>query len=298
LEEGTSTSSYGGAVYSDRTPLQVYDSQFINCLAYQGGAIYQVERTTRIERCEFRGCTRGGAVIMSGSIHYPSDTATVRDCYFEDNHGLGAISGGAFGHETIENNVFIGNSCDEGGGAMTLVSRGTSEVRDNLIWNNHGVGGGGGIYWIHGNAVFERNTFVANTLNGGSGSALFIGRETGDVITVRNNIFWGNTGDEAVYTLPGGVLPTSECNDFFANPDGDVRFYTPGPTDIFVDPQFCNPDAGDFTLTSTSPCLPGNSNGCGQIGAFGMGCGTVSVTPMSWGRIKNQFRNETNPEGR
>jgi hypothetical protein len=172
-----------------------------------------------------------------------------------------------------------------------------AEVRNNLFWGNETDGLGGALRWLGGSAVFEGNTLFGNSAD--LVSAFAISHSTGDVITIRKNIVAGNTGGPAVWGGPERFpTPVSECNDFWANPDGDLLDYFVGPTDIFVDPQFCNPDAGDFTLRSTSPCLPGNSNGCGQIGAFGMGCGTVSVTPMSWGRIKNQFRNETNPEGR
>ena len=60
-----------------------------------------------------------------------------------------------------------------------------------------------------------------------------------------------------------------------------------------ADPLFCDAAAGDFTLSSQSPCLPGNhpdGADCGLIGAFGQGCGTVSVQPSSWGAIKEMYR--------
>jgi hypothetical protein len=283
---------YGGAVLGDITQLDVVDCEFLDCHADVGGAIYQLERTVRIEGCRFLGCSNG-AVNVVGSLHYPNDTAAILESEFANNSGHAALAGGAFGGEVVERNVFFDNSA----GALAMSSRVLAVIRNNVMVNNHRGEGGGAIQWGQGAVTIDGNTLANNSTSGGLGAAIRFYTVNG-TMAVRRNIITGSTGDEAIYMLPTNDGPISECNDFWNNPDGDFRFYTPGPTDIFVDPEFCNPDAGDFTLSSTSPCLPGNSNGCGLIGALGMGCGTVSVTPMSWGRIKNQYRSETNPEGR
>ena len=60
-----------------------------------------------------------------------------------------------------------------------------------------------------------------------------------------------------------------------------------------ADPLFCDPDNGDFTLSSQSPCLPGNhpdGADCGLIGALGQGCDPVSVEPETWAGIKSRYR--------
>jgi hypothetical protein len=74
------------------------------------------------------------------------------------------------------------------------------------------------------------------------------------------------------------------------NPGGDLDGIPYGTLDRVVDPGFCDPDSGDFTVQETSPCLPANSGGCGPIGGEGMGCGTVSVQSESWGAIKGKYR--------
>ena len=63
-----------------------------------------------------------------------------------------------------------------------------------------------------------------------------------------------------------------------------------GPTNFSADPLFCDPDNGDFTIRSNSPCAPPGVTGCGLIGALGVGCGPVSVEPLSWGGIKGKYR--------
>jgi hypothetical protein len=61
---------------------------------------------------------------------------------------------------------------------------------------------------------------------------------------------------------------------------------------MFCDPQFCEPTANDFTVSSTSPCLPENNAGCGLIGALGQGCGGVVVERDSWAVIKSKYRRQ------
>jgi hypothetical protein len=57
-----------------------------------------------------------------------------------------------------------------------------------------------------------------------------------------------------------------------------------------VNPYFCDPANDDFTVAENSVCVPSN-NSCGmQIGAYGVGCGIVSVEPSSWGAIKGLYR--------
>jgi hypothetical protein len=57
-----------------------------------------------------------------------------------------------------------------------------------------------------------------------------------------------------------------------------------------ADPHFCDATGGDFTLAADSPCLPQNNAWGLQIGAFGRGCGPVSLTPSTWARIKAAYR--------
>jgi hypothetical protein len=53
---------------------------------------------------------------------------------------------------------------------------------------------------------------------------------------------------------------------------------------------YCDPEILDLTVHEGSPCIEGNTPGCGQIGAWGEGCGGVSVEATSWGMIKSLYR--------
>ncbi len=63
----------------------------------------------------------------------------------------------------------------------------------------------------------------------------------------------------------------------------------------FLDPCFCGPATGDYTLSADSPCLPGQHPECGLVGALGegcsaMGCGEVFNESLSWGDLKTLYR--------
>jgi hypothetical protein len=91
---------------------------------------------------------------------------------------------------------------------------------------------------------------------------------------------------------------TLSCCDLFGNAGGD---WVVGIADqegirgnFAADPLFCDPENGDLTLRSDSPCLPGNHPGgaaCGLIGALGEGCAPpTAVERASWGGVKTRFR--------
>jgi hypothetical protein len=80
------------------------------------------------------------------------------------------------------------------------------------------------------------------------------------------------------------------CNVYWNNAGGNVTGFTMASTSREVDPLFCDGPNGDFTVQDSSTCLPANSLGCGLIGAFGQGCGTVSIQQGSWGSIKGGYR--------
>jgi hypothetical protein len=144
--------------------------------------------------------------------------------------------------------------------------------------------------------LMEGNTFYGNHVDidwSTGGSAVLFGTGT---IVFRNNLIASNTGEQAV-GFSGNSIETS-CNVYWDNPLGNTSGFQPDSTDLEADPLFCDVDANDFRVSAASPCLPGNGHpSCTElIGAWGAGCGVVAVDPMSWGRIKNGFRQEAGRE--
>ncbi len=156
--------------------------------------------------------------------------------------------------------------------------------------------GGGAITGSGTGAIqaFRRCTFSGNSagLWGGGISIL-----ANSQVEMDQTVIAFSTSGEGVH---GFVSKSAElaCCNIFGNAGGDwVGIPVEGELGLrgnfSADPLFCDAAAGDFTLSSQSPCLPGNhpdGADCGLIGAFGQGCGSVSVEPSSWGAIKEMYR--------
>jgi hypothetical protein len=101
-------------------------------------------------------------------------------------------------------------------------------------------------------------------------------------------------GDEAA-GLRMGTLETG-CNVYWDNAQGNTAGFVPDATDLVADPMFCDVSASDFHVNAASPCIPGNGYpSCTElIGAYGQGCGVLSVEPdlnaRSWGSLKSLYR--------
>jgi hypothetical protein len=166
-------------------------------------------------------------------------------------------------------------------GAVLTVERCT------FVRNEAGSQGGGA--QLAANSLLRLSTFVGNRAP--VGSALY----TSNVDRsweVQTSVFALNLDGPAVDALLPQSAAEGDCNVFWQNFAGDYARYLSGPNDQFVDPEFCNVPADDYTVRDTSPCAEKNSPVCGQIGAYGIGCGTVSVEATSWSRVKSWYREE------
>lgn len=96
---------------------------------------------------------------------------------------------------------------------------------------------------------------------------------------------------EAIYSY--GLPPHVLCCDIYGNTGGD---WVGGIADqlgvngnICEDPLFCAPDQNDLNLDCASPCTAENNPGCGQIGAWPVGCGATPAVEATWGALKELF---------
>ena len=91
------------------------------------------------------------------------------------------------------------------------------------------------------------------------------------------------TESVVAFNTPAGITGNDlnfvelSCNDFWSN--GSLDYgpgADPGPGSFSADPQFCDPDNDVYTVSSSSPLLPGGNDCAVQTGALGQGC---SLTP-------------------
>jgi hypothetical protein len=255
----------------------------------------------------------GGTMIQGGGIFCSDKTnILIKDNKIENNKarqgggigcraGIGKKSTITLQDNVIANNTTVGTVVAEGGGIFMMGST-KAWIIDNEICHNQAYTRGGGVrlevrkaVWIAGNLVVGN---VAGTDSTGYGGGLSLSgtglislyqntideNEAGDhagAITsgntqrsFRNNIITNNVADDI-----GGIHCTAEpdtfaCNDFWSNIGGDTSGCGTGENNISENPLFC--DYGvDYDLCSNSPCCADSApEGCGRIGAYGVGCGT------------------------
>jgi hypothetical protein len=138
----------------------------------------------------------------------------------------------------------------------------------------------------------EENTFYACHAHDAAQASAAVFFST-TPFTFGSNVIVGCSGAPAVGRTTG-FQPIDGCNLFWGNADGDFNNYVPAPTDVFADPLFCDTASVNLRVQGDSPCVEGNTPGCGAIGAWGVGCiatGTgASMDAMSWGGIKGLYR--------
>jgi predicted outer membrane repeat protein len=248
-----------------------------------------------VENCVFENCS--GTALRCEGDSFVVETMTVRNSIFRNNSSVeaGAIGTNSYdGGVLIEGCLFESNQASFVGGAIYATITGPFTLRDNVFVSNRVEGAafarGGALYLannVGAQTVIEGNTFYGSYQSYPDGGSAIRGS---DGAILRNNAFSNSSGAPALAASGPGYTEES-CNLFWNNAAGDAVGFTPDATDVFADPEFCNPDAGDFTVSSTSPCAAGNSPPCAaQIGALGVGCGLVSIESTSWGRIKSRFR--------
>jgi len=220
-----------------------------------------------------------------------------------DGGGIWLLLSGTPATTIIAGNRVEDNLALDHGGGIYLAETGKDGPQDILVENNWIVGnraagvassppGGGGIWVGAANAVIRNNTIVGNDSWGGSesfGGGIGIDDDYGSPVierniialsvegggircsewaapVIRNNLVWQNAGGEEGVVCVGWV-----------GRDGNLE----------LDPLFCDPAGGNYSVSSHSPALtaPGGPIGAGAE----PGCDLVPVIRTTWGRLKSMY---------
>jgi hypothetical protein len=287
--------SFGAAGLVSWCDVDVIDCEFrdLKCVTGGAGIVMSNESDLFVDGCLFTNCVER-AINALAQDNLIQEQAVITNSTFIGNSEANSGGGGAIAigiyqlGVTISNCYFENNSAVSGGGAVGINAVGATSfaVQNCVFWDNRTTmgGGGGGALTTGGSGSVIGNTFHGNTAFGAGPAAAF---QVGS-IQFKSNVVSGSIGAPAVYELSGVV--NSSCNVYWDNAGGHAFGFSLSATDRVVDPLHCDASSGDFTVHEASPCLPENSAGCGQIGALGQACGSVSVEARSWGRIKEDYR--------
>nr|MCS5654129.1 leucine-rich repeat domain-containing protein [Candidatus Neomarinimicrobiota bacterium] len=188
---------------------------------------------------------------------------TVRNNYTNDGGG-GAIylvnSNSNLENLIIKENV---KGSHDYGGAGIFAENSFISINNSLIANNFSSSPPhnddtltGGIVAMNSILELDNNTFYGNSGEFYGGAIHFDTSSTG---IITNSIFWENEG-------PEGITGVATITYSIVQGGWD------GEGNIDANPLFCDPDSGDYTLATNSPCVGTGEDG-ENMGAFGVGCG-------------------------
>ncbi len=180
----------------------------------------------------------------SRGISTGGDFALISDNIISENRADrgGGVKISAF-HSILRNNIISNNECEtNGGGVYTDLAN--ILCTGNLITGNRAGSSGGGIYFQRRlkNAHFYNNTVYGNQADWSGGG---IAGNTGSTTNIQNCIIWGNEAEEN----PQIGMFRGICDNSVVQGGWD------GEAIIEENPQFIDPDEGDFDLSDESPCI-------------------------------------------
>ncbi|MEE2828809.1 MAG: MopE-related protein [Myxococcota bacterium] len=246
----------GGAVFLVETIFSIVDCEFLandcgfggDSEGNDGGAIFSTASSGIIEGSLFLGNTAGdGSSVYledNGIFVQVSQNLFLEGQTDDSNDPFGGeVEGGALVLDSaatyITNNLFGGNTATEGGGAISLVSGGSSvQILNNVMIYNESPEGGG--IYFDSDSLFTTYSTVANNI-------------------IVDNVGWGMFTEGPIL---GGIIAN---NNLLGN---SLGFYgnalTPLPTpasNLSVAPQFVsvsndgNWSNDDFSLAPGSLCI-------------------------------------------
>ena len=257
------------------------------------GALFTMQARVEVAGCIFRdNVGPGSCADVGGAINaMVHSDLLIEECIVEANTGWEAPGGVIIwqSRADIRRNVFRGNTACYGGGLEIYhcETEPVSYIEDNLFIGNSVTDWGGAIFTVDSSPVIRRNTFYANNAPGNAAIWVLGGRPTISYNIIADS-HWGVYCQTHPQYPPS--LPVMGCNLFW-----DVVGLT-GPdcrdagSVIHANPLFCDPLSGDFTVCADSPAI---SDSCGFLGAFGAGCppcGEVGTQPSTWGALKSLYR--------
>ncbi len=222
---------------------------------------------------------QGNGDLGGGIVFLDYSSPTIRHCVFTANtsdfFGGGLYSYASF--PTLVDCVFEDCTARLGGGLC--IAEGAPTLTGCTIAGNTGEWGGG--LDCYGAAPIFTACTIADNFASVGGGAVYC--EGGASAQLENCIIAFNDRTGAVVCSGYGSSATLACCDLYGNVGGDwigciaSQYGTDG--NICADPRFCGEVGlpGPYSLRDDSPCAAENNPGCGQIGAWSVGCGVMVV---------------------
>ena len=256
--QNNTASNEGGGAYIANSSNRFTNVSFLNNDARsKGGAIYSLDSHLILQNSVFRNneADVGGAVYNYNNESSFNNALVIDGALFENN--IVDSNGGAIYNYTnskfnINNAVFRNNKADLGGAIHNGSTDNNSTITNSIFDSNTADIYGGAIYNANSAAKSESITFFNNQAV--NGAAVYT---TGNNIPAySNSIFWSNQNTD-----------NSSSSTIFNDGDATTTIIYSIVEDGYnglgnsnTNPQFNNPEQGDFRLKGNSPAINAGLN--------------------------------------
>jgi parallel beta-helix repeat protein/predicted outer membrane repeat protein len=264
----------GGGIYCIESSPMIRNNTVSGNRAQSGSGIYCHQSNPTIGNNIIGGNTadNDGAGICCYESSPTISNNTIRENWATRNGG--GIYCAYFSNATISGNTITGNSASGanwgyGGGIYCDYSEPATsdntinrnwaellgggiycrhcspEISGNAIGDNRANREGGGLYCDDSSPTISKNTISHNSATDRGGG---ICCQDNSNPTITHSILWGDSapGAPEIFTGGGSNPVVTAC---------DVQGGWPGQWNIDEDPEFVNPDPGNYHLQMTSPCI-------------------------------------------
>ena len=240
---------------------------------------YQGMKTALAQKQDYIATHITGCVIDSngGRGVYISDNMYAIDSCVISNNLDGGIDIQADAHLWMSNSQIVGNVSTDGGGIRQLEVGYTRSVTNCVFAHNSATKGGAIYVGVLGGTELANCTFYANAASEGS-SIYSHNSIDGGLLHLEECIVAGGIDGAALeFANPSYGALEITCTDISGNEGGNWTGRIAGMDTVNgnmeLDPLFCDADNGDYTLRSSSPCVPENNSCEVWIGAVdSIGC--------------------------
>ncbi len=203
---------------------------------------------------------QNGETDYGGGIYIRNSNPVLSHLIVSDNvveRNGGGIYCTEFSSPTISNVVIRNNSCGYVGGGFGGYGNSTPTLTNCQIYDNYSDHVGGGVHGYRSELTLNRVTISHNRALH-TGGAIYLTQDA--VANLSECILWENEPHEIQLAFGENV---TQINVYHSDVDGGlegVEMWNMGEANWVVgnidqDPQFTDPDAGDYHLQGDSPCI-------------------------------------------
>ena len=206
----SSAARFGGAIYSENSNINIYNSYFERNKAKYGGVIYASSSNVYLENSLFN---LSEAYSFGGVIASMSSQLDVNHTSFIDSVSLNDAGGAIYsvtGILNVADSLFKNGISDFGGAICNL--RTNSSISHTEFKDNEATYYGGSIYNMYGNIALDKNYFINSHAE--SGGSIF--NRISDSFSLQNNNFINSTAEKGpVIFIDGGKVNVVQSGNVY-----------------------------------------------------------------------------------